>query len=236
MLLDNKVSLVTGSGSGIGRAVAAAFAREGATVAITGHDWILLEQVTGEIMDSGGQAKPFYLDVTDEMGVKAAVADVLQAWGKIDVLVNNAGMVQYDTPVWATTVEEWDSMMAINLRGIFLCCHTVVPHMIEEGTGVIINIGSSSRRFADDDYGAYCASKWGVVGYTASLARSLRSLKIRVNGINPGWVDTDSARSSGQKPESGWHMPEEIAQTALFLAAQAPRGMTGQFIDVFPSQ
>ena len=89
---------------------------------------------------------------------------------------------------------------------------------------------------AGDDYGVYCASKWGVVGYTASLARSLRSLKIRVNGINPGWVDTDSARSSGQKPKYGWHMPEEIALPALFLAAQAPRGMTGRFIDVFPSQ
>ena len=175
------------------------------------------------------------MDVTREDQVFAAVGQVLESWGQIDILVNSAGIILYNTPVWATTVEEWDGMMGVNLRGMFLCCHAVVPHMKERGTGVIINMGSSSGRMADEDFGPYAASKWGVVGYTASLARSLRPHGIRVNGINPGWVDTDMSRAFDPKGDPAWSTPEEIAQTALFLAAGAPRDMTGQFIDVFGS-
>jgi 3-oxoacyl-[acyl-carrier protein] reductase len=141
----------------------------------------------------------------------------------------------YNTPVWKTTVDEWDTMMGIDLRGVFICCHAVVPHMMERGRGVIINIGSSSGRMADEDYGPYTAAKWGVVGYTTSLARSLRPHGIRVNGINPGWVDTDMSRAFDPKGDPEWSTPEEIAETALFLAARAPLDMTGQFIDVFGS-
>ena len=123
--------------------------------------------------------------------------------------------------------------MAVNLRGMFLCCRAVAPHMMERHRGIIINIGSSSGRMADDDYGPYTATKWGVVGYTVSLARSLRPHGVRVNGINPGWVDTDMARASNPQGSPDWSTPDEIAKTALFLAADAPRDMTGQFIDVF---
>ena len=139
------------------------------------------------------------------------------------------------THTWETMVEDWDSVMNVNLRGTFLCCHAVIPHMMERGRGVIINIGSSSGRMADEEYGPYAASKWGVVGYTTSLARSIRPHGIRVNGINPGWVDTDMARVLEPEGNPEWSTPEEIAQSALFLAAQAPRDMTGQFIDVFGS-
>jgi NAD(P)-dependent dehydrogenase (short-subunit alcohol dehydrogenase family) len=137
--------------------------------------------------------------------------------------------------VWKTTIEEWDEMMRVNLRGMFLCSHAVVPHMVERKRGIIINIGSSSGRMADEDFGPYTATKWGVLGYTTSLARSLRPHGIRVNGINPGWVDTDMSRAFDPRGDPEWSTPEEIAEAALFLAARSPRDMTGQFLDIFGS-
>ena len=234
-MLTGQVALITGAGRGIGRAIALTFARNGARIAVTGRTRELRERVAAEIVASGGEALPFELDVTQDSEVVQAVAEVLSAWGRIDILVNNAGIIQYDSPVWSTTVEEWDAMMAVNLRGMFLCCRAVVPQMMERNQGVIINIGSSSGRMADHKYGPYTATKWGVMGYTVSLARSLRSHGIRVNGINPGWVDTDMSRAFDPRGDPEWSTPEEIAQTALFLAGQAPRDMTGQFIDVFGS-
>ena len=236
MTLDGQVALVTGAGRGIGRAIAQTFAKEGARVAVTGRTQESRERVAAEILNSGGVAMPFELDVTQDNEVGRAVADVISLWGRIDILVNNAGIIQYGRPVWATTVEEWDSTMAVNLRGMFLCCRAVAPHMMERHRGTIINIGSSSGRMADDDYGPYTATKWGVVGYTVSLARSLRPHGVRVNGINPGWVDTDMARASNPQGDPDWSTPEDIARTALFLAVHAPPDMTGQFIDVFGSE
>ena len=136
-------------------------------------------------------------------------------------------------PVWATTVEQWDDVMGANLRGMFLTCRAVVPHMMRRERGVIINIGSSSGRVPEGDYGAYVASKYGVVGYTASLAHSLRPYGIQVNGINPDWVDTDMARAEIPEGDPSWITTEQMAQAALYLAAQAPTLMTGQFIDMF---
>ena len=233
MDLTGKVALITGAGRGIGRSIALEFAREGARVAVTGRTEARRESVTAEIVASGGDARAFALDVARDDQVVEAVGRVMSAWGQIDILVNNAGVHTPDTPVWSTTVEQWDAMMTINLRGVFLCCHAVIPHMMTAGQGVIINIGSSSGRTADGNAGPYNASKWGVVGYTASLARSLRPHGIRVNGINPGWVDTDMARESHPDGGTEWSTPEEIAEAALFLASRAPRDMTGQFIDVF---
>ena len=186
LTLNGQVALITGAGRGIGKAIALTFAHNGARIAVTGRTQESRERVAAEIVATGGEARPFELDVTQDNEVVKAVAEVLSAWGRIDILVNNAGIIQYDSPVWAATVEEWDAMMAVNLRGIFLCCRAVAPHMMERNRGVIINIGSSSGRMADHEYGPYTATKWGVVGYTVSLARSLRPHGIRVNGINPG--------------------------------------------------
>lgn len=235
MDLNDKVVVITGAGRGIGRSIASAFAHERAKVAVTGRTKESRERIAQEIVAQGGQAAAFALDVTVDDQVSEAVSQILSAWGRIDILVNNAGVIIYDTPVWATTVEQWDSMMEVNLRGMFLCCHAVIPHMMERGGGVIINIGSSSGRMADEEFGPYATSKWGVVGYTASLGRSLRPHGIQVNGINPGWVDTDMSRAFDPAGDTAWSTPEEIAQTAVFLATRAPRDMTGQFIDVFGS-
>lgn len=232
-LLQDRVAVVTGAGRGIGRAIAIAFAREGARTAVTGRSLDRLTPIVDEIRAGGGEAQAFILDVTREGDAERAAAEVVGAWGQIDVLVNNAGVIRYGVPVWATTVEQWDEVMSANLRGMFLVSRAVVPHMMRRERGVIINIGSSSGRVPEGDYGAYVASKFGVVGYTQSLAHSLRPYGIQVNGINPDWVDTDMARA--EIPEGGpdWITPDQMAQAALYLAAQAPGLMTGQFIDMF---
>lgn len=233
MLLVGKVALITGAGRGIGRAISLCFAREGAITVLTGRDTDRLERVAQEIRADGGDAAAFSLDVTREGDADRVAEAVIGTWGQIDLLVNNAGVITYDTPLWATTMEQWDEVMNTNLRGMHLVCRAIVPHMIRRNRGVIINMGSSSGRRPDSEYGAYATSKWGVVGYTASLAHSLRPYGIRVNGINPDWVDTDMARAYNSSGDPEWIAPEEVAQAALYLAAHAPAMMTGQFIDLF---
>ena len=233
MLLEGKVTLITGAGRGIGRAISLAFAREGAIVAVTGRDLVRLAQVVDEICAAGGVAEAFVLDVTREADAAGVAEEVVGKWDGIDVLVNNAGVITYDTPVWETTMAQWDEVMNTNLRGVHLVCRAVAPHMIRQGRGVIVNIGSSSGRQPDGDNGAYAASKWGVIGYTASLAQSLRPHGIRVNGINPDWVDTDMARAYYPEGNPDWITGEEVAQAALYLVAHAPKLMSGQFIDMF---
>lgn len=233
MLFNGDVALITGAGRGIGRAIALCFARKGARIALTGRDMGRLELVAHEIKAVGGEAAAFSLDVTRDDDAGRVAEEVIGKWGRIDVLVNNAGVITYDTPLWATTMEQWDEVMNTNLRGMHQVCRAVIPHMIRRKRGVIINVGSSSGRRPDSEYGAYATSKWGVVGYTASLAQSLRPYGIRVNGINPDWVDTDMARAYNPSGNPEWIAPEEVAQAALYLAAQAPAMMTGQFIDLF---
>lgn len=233
-LLTDKVVLVTGAGRGIGRAIAMAMAGEGAKVALTGRDIGRLEILSEEIQHAGGQSALWRMDVSSETEVADSVGKITDLWGQIDILVNNAGIIHSDKPVWETSISEWDEEMAINLRGTFLCCHYVIPQMVERKDGVVINIGSSSGTIPEDMSGAYGATKWGVIGYTTSLAKSVRPHGVRVNGLNPGWVET--GMTAGQIPTGAgpeWTQPEDIARAALFLAVHAPADMTGQFINLF---
>jgi len=233
-LLRDKVALVTGASRGIGRAIAFAMAEEGAKVALTGRDTGRLNKVMEQIQLVGGQSNILKMDVSSETEVEDSVNKILDLWGQIDILVNNAGIIHLDTPVWKTSISDWDKEMATNLRGTFLCCHYVVPHMVKRQSGIVINIGSSSGTIPEDMSGAYGATKWGVIGYTTSLAKSVRPHGVRVNGLNPGWVET--GMTAGQKPEDAgpeWTQPQDIARAALFLAAHAPADMTGQFINLF---
>lgn len=233
-LLTDKVVLVTGAGRGIGRAIAIAMAGEGAKVALTGRNMGRLKKVMEEIQLAGGESATWRMDVSREAQVSESVGKILELWDHIDILVNNAGIIHPDSPVWMTTISDWDEEMAINLRGTFLCCHYVVPQMVNRKDGVVINIGSSSGTIPEDMSGAYGATKWGVVGYTSSLAKSVRTHGVRVNGLNPGWVET--GMTAGQVPLGAgpeWTQPEDIARAALFLAAHAPADMTGQFMNLF---
>ena len=216
--------------------IALVLAREGARVAVTGRTKETRDQVTAEILAQGGEALSFALDVSKDEEALSAVRGVLSSWSQIDILVNNAAMYLDDTPVWATPPSQWDKMMGINLRGVFLCSQAVIPHMMERRSGVIVNIGSRSGRRPNVDSGPYNATKWGVIGYTASLGASIRPYGIRVNCINPGAIITEDLRAD--HPQGGTQegsTQEEIADLVLYLAANGPPDMTGQSIDVFGS-
>lgn len=243
MLLKDQVALVTGAGRGIGRSIALTLAQEGAKIAVTARTKERRDGVAAEIVAQGGEARPFALDVTNDEEVSQAVNDVLSTWGQIDILVNNAAIITYNTPVWATPLDEWDAVMKVNLRGVFICSNTVIPHMIEREKGTIINIGSLAARVVPQIRGPggytgspYAVSKWGVMGYTAFLGHWLRPYGILVNGINIGGVDTDMSRAEIPEGNPDWSTPEEIARVALFLATKAPRDMTGQSLDVFAAE
>ena len=229
----DKVALITGSGRGMGRAIALGLAKNGAKIALTGRNQDLLDKVAKEIEDIGGNSKTFLLDVTNDYQAEAVSKEIFEEWGSIDILVNNAGVILYDKPVWETTLEDWYFIMDTNLKGTFLTCKAVLPYMMQKGEGYIINIGSSSGKEPDDEYGPYAASKWGVVGYTASLAKSLLGQGIIVNGINPTWVDTDMARAYIPEGDPDWVTQKEISDAALYLLTKAPKAMTGKFIDIF---
>ena len=234
MLLAGQVAIVTGAGRGIGRVIALVLAREGARVAVTGRTKETRDQVTAEILAEGGEARSFALDVSKDEEVDAAVQGILSTWGQIDLLVNSAAMYLADTPVWATPPSQWDEMMGINLRGVFLCSHAVIPHMMERRKGVIVNIGSRSGRRPNVNSGPYNTTKWGVIGYTASLGPSVRPYGIRVNCINPGAIITEELRAD--HPQGGTQegsTQKEIAELVVYLAAKGPPDMTGQSIDVF---
>ena len=234
-LLKDRVALVTGAGRGIGRAIATTLANEGARLALTGRNISRLNQVKSEIERAHGQADVWQMDVSQESSVGDTIENVIGKWGQIDILVNNAAIIHPKMPVWNTSISEWDEEMQVNLRGTFLCCHFVVPHMINQGNGAVINIGSSSGTIPEDLYGAYGTTKWGVIGYTKSLAKSVRQYGVKVNGLNPGWVETDMTAGTDIPSDAGpeWTQPDDIARASLFLAAHAPADMTGQFINLF---
>ncbi|MCH2507880.1 MAG: SDR family oxidoreductase [Dehalococcoidia bacterium] len=233
MNIQDKVALITGSGRGMGRAISLGLAKNGVKVALTGRNQSLLDKTAKEIEEAGGNAKTFLLDVTDDRQAESVSKEVYEEWGSIDILVNNAGVIVYDKPVWETTLEEWNFIMDTNLKGTFLTCKAVLPYMMQKGAGYIINIGSSSGKEPDDEYGPYAASKWGVVGYTASLAKSLIGQGIIVNGINPTWVDTDMARAYIPEGDPDWVTQNEISDAVIYLLTKAPKAMTGKFIDIF---
>ena len=232
-MLESKVAVVTGASRGIGRAIALTFAKEGADVVLAARDKGRIEQVASEVRAMGRKALVAVTDVAKEVAVERMTQEALGTFGKVDILVNNAGISKPGTPVWTTTVEQWDEIMGVNLRGAFLCARAFIPSMMERHTGFIVNIGSDSGRMAGGNSGAYATSKWGLMGYTVSLAASLRPYGIRVNAINPGWVDTDMSRDRLPYDTDAWSTPEQIAQAALFLVTTAPPDFTGQAIDVF---
>ena len=151
-LLRDKVALVTGAGRGIGRAISTTLANEGARLALTGRNISRLDQVKSEIERAQGQAGVWKMDVSQESSVRDTVKKIISDWGHIAILVNNAAIIHPKMPVWSTSISEWDEEMNVNLRGTFLCCHFVVPHMIKQGNGTVINIGSSSGTIGEEFY------------------------------------------------------------------------------------
>ena len=241
MRLANKVALITGGTSGIGRATALLFAREGAKVALTGRDAARGQQVAAEIGKADGEAIFIRADVSSAEQCRQTVDKTLETYGRLDILFNNAG-VFYAHTILDCTEEEWDATIDIGLKGTYLMSKFSLPTMIAQGSGIIINNASGWGLVGGDAAVAYCAAKGGVVVMTKALAIDHGRQGIRVNCICPGDVDTpmlpDDARRRGmtweaylsgatERPLGRVGLPEEIAKAALFLATDDSSFMTG---------
>ncbi len=226
--LDGRMALVTGGARGIGRAIALAFAREGAGVAVLDLRQDLAEKTAREIAEAGVKAFAIAADVGDETPVKAAIRQVESALGRIDILVNNAG-IDTTSRVVDMTTEMWDDMIRVNLRSIFLCTRAVLPGMIRRKWGRIINTSSQLAHKGAADMAHYAAAKAGVLGFTRSLAYEVARDGITANAICPGPIDTELFRNI---PEA-WRKNKlaelpigragtvgEIAPTAVLLASE----------------
>ncbi len=246
--LAGKVALVTGAGSGIGKAIAIALAREGAKVALAGRRKEKLDETAAEIWkgDPSAETLPVVCDITRSVETNAVVAQVEQTLGKLNVLVNNAGALSVTT-IETITEEEWDSVISTNLKGPFLMSRAVLPAMRRAGGGSIVNIGSALGLVAVKDRAAYCASKGGVTSLTKALALDHAKDNIRVNCICPSVVETDLIRDLFASSEAGrlakeariatipagrFGKPQDIAGLAVFLASDESSWMTGTAIPV----
>ncbi len=225
--LSGKKCLVTGGGQGIGRAIALAFAREGASIGLLDQNRATLEATLADAKKLGAEAMGVAGDVSEETSATAAVREAEAVLGGIDVLVNNAGIMSYST-LETMPVEMWDQMMAVNLRSVFLCSRLVIPGMKARGWGRIINLGSQLAQKGAPELVHYGASKAGVIGFTRSLARELIGFGITVNAICPGPIDTELSRTNPpewkaelirQIPIGRYGEVEEVAPTAVLLAS-----------------
>ena len=232
MILSGKVALVVGGGRGIGEAIALAFAREGADVAVAARTGSEIEDLASRIRESGRRALAVKTDITDEYAVSAMVDTVIAELGHLDILVNSAG-VSVHAPVERIRTEDWLYTMAVNLTGPFLCCRAVLPHMLDRDGGRIITIGSAASKKGYPDLGAYSASKFGVLGFSEVLAREVESKGIRVNVICPGPVATRMrATNFPDEDPATIAQAEDLADLAVFLASDQGHIFSGAALDV----
>ena len=244
-MTPSRVAIVTGGGSGIGLAISERLVADGNAVAIFDRDGASAEAAADKITASGGTAIGVTVDVTDRAGIDQGVAEVRQRLGRPTVLVNSAGMDGFD-PFLKISAEKWARILAVNLTGTFDCCQAVVPDMIEEGWGRIVNISSSSAHSGQPLMTHYVAAKAGVIGFTKALALELGPQGITVNTIPPGFIDTPMLRGSEAKGRLGEGVehhasltpvrrvgkPEDIAAACSFLVADEASYITGQVIGV----
>ncbi|MGD8736464.1 MAG: SDR family NAD(P)-dependent oxidoreductase [Anaerolineae bacterium] len=246
MQLEGKVAIITGGASGIGRATALLFAREGASVAVVDVHRAGAGVVSEQIVSAGGQAIAIGCDVGQAVECRRAVEQTTNALGGPDILFNNVGIIRRTT-VLDITEEEWDRVMAINVRSIFLMSKYAIPFMIRRGGGAIVNTGSGWGLTCGSNAVSYCASKGAVVNMTRAMAIDHGAQNIRVNCICPGDTDTDMLRSEARqlgvaeetflrdaadRPLQRVGTPQEIAQAVLYLASDAASFVTGSVLVV----
>jgi len=233
MRLKDKVAIVTGGSRGIGKAIALAFAREGAKIAVVGRDRGRAGEVAAQIESIGGRAIGLHADVSIEANVTCMAEEVLSKFGRIDILVNNAGVNLPYRRVVDLTLDEWNYVVRVNLTGPFLCARAVLPSMISQNYGKIINIASIGGRKGAAGRAPYRPTKAAIINLTECLAAEVKEHNIDVNAICPGPVDTDMLREISGGAVGNVDSPNQIAAVAVFLACDDGAGVTGTAVDAF---
>ncbi|MBN8875483.1 MAG: glucose 1-dehydrogenase [Rhodospirillales bacterium] len=245
-LLAGKSALITGGGGGIGRATALAFAREGARVAVADAMEDAARQTVALVNEAGGQAMSLSGDVTDPAAVESMVKGVVSAYGRLDVAFNNAGIAGYQVEASGKRTHEWpdasvDRMLAVNLKGVWLCMKHEIVQMLAQGGGVIVNTGSIAGLVGLYTSSAYVAAKHGVLGFTKTAALEYAKDNIRVNAVCPGYIETrmteDTMRRRGDEligriPVGRMGQPQDIAEMVLFLSCDRSSYVTGACYNV----
>ena len=239
-ILENKVALVTGGTSGIGKATAIAFGNAGAKVVFSGRREEEGENTANSMRQSGAECLFVRSDVSSESDIKALIQKTVESYGRMDCAFNNAGIDSPTKPLHEQSIEDFDKLMAINVRGLFLCMKFEIQQMLTQGAGVIINNSSMGGLIAFPGISPYHASKHAVMGLTRSAALDYPKQGIRINAVNPGMIATemmDRLATTGTSPEQlaasivpmgRMGQPEEIAATVVFLCSDAARYITGQ--------
>ena len=238
--LAGKVAVVTGAGRGIGAATARLLAQAGAQVALVDRDAAGVTQTAELIALSGGEALPFTNDVTDAFAVERTFDSVAEEWGRLDVLVNNAGALR-EASLEELTDEDFQETLDVNLRAAMVCARAAVPHMLRAGRGRILSAASVSTRLGAEGLTAYAAAKAGIVGMTRTWARELGKQRIRVNAVAPGFIATEILAAMPPKvldgmvartPLGRMGTPEEVAEAYLWLASDAASYVHGAVLSV----
>ena len=232
----SRVALVTGAGSGIGRAIAEKLAKDGERVVVNDLNGATAEEVVGRIKESGGEAVAAPGDVSDPEAVQQIMAAAREAYGPPEIMVNNAGFLQQKRFV-DLTVEDFDRMIAVHLRGTFLCTHAVLSDMISRGRGIIVNVASQLGQIGGVELCHYSAAKAGIIGLTKSLAREVSAQGVRVNAVAPGPINTELVlglseewrrAKAAELPLGRFGEPWEVAETVAFLSSEGAALYVGQ--------
>jgi len=241
MKLKDKVAIITGAAKGIGKAIAIEFMKEGAKVVVADIDFEGAQKTVEELKKMGGEAIAVKVNVADPVDVRSMVEKTVEKFGRVDVLINNAG-IAIQKPALDMTLDEWRKIIDVNLTGVFLCSQAAAKVMVKQGGGVIINMASMLGFIAIPKRSAYCASKAGVIGLTKELAVEWAKYGIRVVGVAPGWVATRRVVELTKKgivnekvvkmltPMSRMAKPEEVARLMVFLASDDASFITGDTI------
>ena len=220
--LAGQVALVTGAGRGIGRAIARAFAAEGAAVALAARTRQDLAAVAAEVRERGGRALAVPTDVTQDAAVEKLVEEIVGDFGRLDILVTAAGTASFG-PVAGAKPADWDAMLTVNLRAVMVCCRAVLPIMIRQRRGTILNVASVAAQRAIPGGAAYAATKAGVVAWSRVLAEELRAERVRVGVLSPGAVDTPLWDAIPNGPDRARMLrPEDVARAAVLMASLPP--------------